>query len=167
MRKDNQMNKIMRTGSPEETEAAAARLAAFLRHHHDGEEKGVVVALHGELGAGKTVFARGFARALGISDPVSSPTFTIVQEYPFPGGIFYHLDLYRIDNSDAALAFGIDEFLYSDDAVSLLEWPERIADILPDHVIHVYLEALSSPEARQIVIEFPSGTEEAGQVVRP
>lgn len=116
--------------SPEETERFAAELAASLA-------PGSVIALHGDLGAGKTVFARGFARGLGITEPVSSPTFTIVQEYSSDRGMLYHLDLYRIDNSDAALAFGADEFLYDRTAFVLLEWPERIADILPPHTLHV------------------------------
>ena len=122
------------TNTPEETEREAARLARAL-------PKGTVVALYGDLGAGKTVFARGFARGLGITEPVSSPTFTIVQEYPRPeGGMLYHLDLYRIDDSDAALAFGVDEFLYDPEAWTLLEWPERIEDILPSGVVRIRLE---------------------------
>lgn len=119
--------------SEQETEAFAAALAEALR-------PGCVLALHGDLGAGKTVFSRGFARGLGVVEPVSSPTYTIVQEYPLPqGGWFFHLDLYRIENSAAALAFGVDEYLAGPSAFALIEWPERIADILPADVIHVHL----------------------------
>ena len=92
------------THSAEETRKLASKIATETPN-------GTVFALDGNLGAGKTVFASGFAAGLGITEPVSSPTFTIVQEYPYAKGMFFHLDLYRIDNPDAALAFGIDEFL--------------------------------------------------------
>lgn len=133
----------VRSDSPEGTEAAAAAIARQL-------PPGTVIALHGTLGAGKTVFARGFARALGIVEPVSSPTFTLVQEYPFPGGMLYHLDLYRIDNSANALAFGVDEYLYDPRAYTLVEWPERIMDILPPHTLHLLLRPLRGQDQREL-----------------
>ena len=133
----------VRSDSPEGTEAAAAALARQL-------PPGTVIALHGTLGAGKTVFARGFARGLGIVEPVSSPTFTLVQEYPFPGGVLYHLDLYRIDNSANALAFGVDEYLYDSHAYTLVEWPERIMDILPPHTLHLLLRPLQGTNQREL-----------------
>ena len=133
----------IRSDSPEGTEAAAAAIARQL-------PPGTVIALHGTLGAGKTVFARGFARALGIVEPVSSPTFTLVQEYPFPGGVLYHLDLYRIDNSTNALAFGVDEYLYDPRAYTLVEWPERIMDILPPHTLHLLLRPLQGANQREL-----------------
>ena len=136
------------TRSPGETEAFAAKLAASLPF-------GSVLALYGDLGAGKTVFARGFARGLNITEPISSPTFTILQEYPIDGKFFYHLDLYRIDNSDAAYAFGIDEFLYAEDAMTLIEWPERIEDILPPHTIRITIEPLDQEDLRRITVDFP------------
>ena len=106
--------KTFETCSPEETETLAAQIAAETR-------PGTILLLRGDLGAGKTAFARGFARGLGITDPVSSPTFTIVQEYVCPDGrMLYHMDLYRINDSDAALAFGIDDFLFADNAISLI-----------------------------------------------
>lgn len=90
-----------------------------------------VVALFGDLGAGKTVLSRGIARGLGIQEPVTSPTFTVVQEYRRPDGQwFYHLDMYRINDEQAALAFGIEEFLFVPTAITLVEWPERIARLL-------------------------------------
>lgn len=134
--------------SEKDTEALAAKLASEL-------PRGSVLAMHGNLGAGKTVFARGFARALGITEPISSPTFTIVQEYPCRNGMFFHLDLYRIDNSDAALAFGIDEFLDTVDSVTLLEWSERITDLLPPNTIHIRLESTDHPNERQITVIWP------------
>ncbi|MEI8248351.1 MAG: tRNA (adenosine(37)-N6)-threonylcarbamoyltransferase complex ATPase subunit type 1 TsaE [Lentisphaerota bacterium] len=119
--------------SEQETEDFAAAMAETL-------PPGTVIALHGDLGAGKTVFSRGFARGLGISEPVSSPTYTIIQEYPLDrGGWFFHLDLYRIENSASALAFGVNEYLDEPAAYTMIEWPERIADILPAHTIHVHL----------------------------
>ncbi len=141
---------IIETHSPGETEAFAAKLAASLPF-------GSVLALYGNLGAGKTVFARGFARGLGITEPISSPTFTIVQEYPVNGKYFFHLDLYRIDNSDAAYAFGIDEFLYDQNAMTLLEWPERIEDILPEKTIKLTVEHAPeiTDESRKITITYP------------
>ncbi len=102
-----------------------------------GVGPGAVIALRGSLGAGKTVFARGFASGLGINCAVTSPTFTIVQEYPVPAvgdgspEWLYHLDLYRIPDESAALAFGIEDFLGVSYAVKLIEWPERIEGLLP------------------------------------
>ena len=136
------------THSADETRALAAKIATETPN-------GTVFALNGDLGAGKTVFARGFARGLNITEPISSPTFTILQEYPIDGKFFYHLDLYRIDNSDAAYAFGIDEFLYAEDAMTLIEWPERIEDILPPHTIRITIEPLDQEDLRRITVDFP------------
>ena len=134
--------------SEEETERFAARFGSAL-------PRGSVVALHGDLGAGKTVFARGFARGLGVTGAVSSPTYTIVQEYDLAGGgRFYHLDLYRIADERAALGFGVDEFLDDPRSITLLEWPERIAGLLPDDAVRVELKHRSAEE-REIRIVRP------------
>ena len=142
------MKQVYYTNSADETRELAAKIAAETPN-------GTVFALDGNLGAGKTVFASGFARGLGITEPVSSPTFTIVQEYPRANGMFFHLDLYRIDNPDAALAFGIDEFLYASDAISLVEWPERIDGLFPPGTIRVAIERTDREETRKITIEIP------------
>ncbi len=142
------MKQVYYTNSADETRELAAKIAAETPN-------GTVFALDGNLGAGKTVFASGFARGLGITEPVSSPTFTIVQEYPRAEGMFFHLDLYRIDNPDAALAFGIDEFLYASDAISLVEWPERIDGLFPPGTIRVAIERTDREETRKITIEKP------------
>jgi len=120
-----------------QTETIAAGLAARL-------PRGSVVCLNGDLGAGKTVFSRGFARGLGITEPISSPTYTIVQEYKLlDRGFLYHLDLYRIGNSVSALAFGVDEFLNDNNSIALVEWPERIADIVPPGATVINIRHLS------------------------
>ena len=136
------------THSADETRNLASKIAAETPN-------GTVFALDGNLGAGKTVFASGFAAGLGITEPVSSPTFTIVQEYPYAKGMFFHLDLYRIDNPDAALAFGIDEFLYASDAISLVEWPERIDGLFPPGTVRVTIERTKQEETRKITVEKP------------
>lgn len=137
-------NKFIST-SEEQTEKIAAKLAAKL-------STGSVIALHGNLGCGKTVFARGFARALGVTDYVTSPTFTIVQEYPLADDRrLYHLDLYRIGNEDDAIAFGIDEYLLDTEAFCLLEWPTRIKELWPDNVIEIFFEHIDE-ETRSIRI---------------
>ncbi|MDD3886967.1 MAG: tRNA (adenosine(37)-N6)-threonylcarbamoyltransferase complex ATPase subunit type 1 TsaE [Victivallaceae bacterium] len=138
--------KTLISRSEVETEAFAENLAKQL-------PGGTVIALDGDLGAGKTVFARGFARGLGITEPVSSPTYTIVQEYKLPsGGMFYHLDLYRISNAVSALAFGVDEFLNDPDAYALVEWPERIDNIMPPHTLRIKIKHLSDTERELTVI---------------
>ena len=142
------MKQVYYTNSAEETLELAAKIAAETPN-------GTVLALDGNLGAGKTVFASGFARGLGITEPVSSPTFTIVQEYPRANGMFFHLDLYRIVEPEAALAFGIDEFLYASDAISLVEWPERIEGLFPPGTIRVAIERTDREETRKITIEKP------------
>ena len=141
------MKKQYKTYSTDETKAVAAELAAQT-------PPGSVYSLHGDLGAGKTVFASGFARALGITEAVSSPTFTIVQEYPFERGMFFHLDLYRIDDSRSALAFGVDEFLDDPGSIALVEWPERIADILPAEAVRIEIRHLSD-SGREICVTRP------------
>ena len=134
--------------SEAETEAAGAALAHELA-------PGSVVLLCGDLGAGKTVFSRGFARGLGVVEPVSSPTYTIVQEYALADGKhLYHMDLYRICDEHAALGFGVDEFLDDPGAISLVEWPERIAGLLPDDAVRVELKHLSNEE-REIRVVMP------------
>ena len=123
--------RIIISENEDDTENLAAGIAA-------GLSPGSVVLLRGDLGAGKTVFARGFARGLGIVEPVSSPTYTIAQEYPLPnGGRLCHLDLYRINGAEAALAFGVDEYLDDPGSFVLIEWPERIESLLPATAITV------------------------------
>ena len=142
-------NQVISTGSREESEQFGEALARAL-------PPGSVVAMYGTLGAGKTVIARGFAKGLGITEAVSSPTYTIVQEYDIPNTDqrFYHLDLYRIADEHAALGFGVDEFLCDDEAWTLLEWPVRIEKILPPEVITLSIEPLDD-QTRQIRLEIP------------
>lgn len=111
------------SNSEEETEEIAYNIAKKT-------SVGTIVALRGNLGAGKTVFARGFARGLEIDDIISSPTFTLVKEYQIDKlNWLYHLDLYRISDADSALIFGIDEYMNDPNAIVLIEWPERIDEL--------------------------------------
>lgn len=130
-------NKTIISGSEQETENFATELAVTM-------PIGSVIALHGDLGAGKTVFARGFACGLKLEEPVSSPTYTIIQEYKVGAGWFFHLDLYRITDENAALAFGVDEYLEDPTAWAIIEWPERILGILPEHTLHLQIKYLNS-----------------------
>jgi tRNA threonylcarbamoyladenosine biosynthesis protein TsaE len=110
------------TASPAETEALAERLAAHLA-------AGDVVAVSGELGAGKTTFVRGAARALGVTEPVSSPTFTIGHRYDAPVPVA-HLDLYRISGLDPEEWGDLEP--YFDGSIAFVEWPEHGGDWLPE-----------------------------------
>ena len=134
------------THSPAETALAAKEIAGEL-------SPGSVIALHGDLGAGKTVFSCAFAKALGVTEHVSSPTFTIVQEYALDRNLMlYHLDLYRIDNTEAALAFGVDEFLYDKNAYTLVEWPERIdRKLFPKNTLHLHIDRGENIETDRVL----------------
>ena len=113
-----------------------------------------VVTLSGDLGAGKTVFSRGFARALGVEGPISSPTFTIVQEYDIKGGLLYHMDLYRIADDEEALSFGIEEYLNDPQSICLIEWPQRLSWLLPEDTIRVEIQHISENQRK---IHYPEG----------
>ncbi len=119
---------------------------------------GTVIALDGDLGAGKTVFSRGFARGLKITEPISSPTFTIVQEYeltnfPTTPAWLFHLDLYRLDGFHAALAFGIEEFINEPNAFTLIEWPVRIKELLTTNYLKISIKHVNE-EQRQITLQY-------------
>jgi tRNA threonylcarbamoyladenosine biosynthesis protein TsaE len=135
--------RIVQSGSPEETEAIAAELAATL-------SPGTCIALSGELGAGKTRFVRGLVRGLGGSERmVSSPTFVLLNVYPARLTV-YHLDAYRVSAEDIE-AIGFAELL-EQDGVVVLEWPERAEVLLPARRIDVRIETVGECE-RTIRIE--------------
>ena len=132
------------TRSPEETKRLAAELADRLR-------PGNVIALHGDLGAGKTCFVQGLAEALGIRRPVNSPTYTLISEYDGNFRLF-HIDLYRIKSETEALNLGLDEYL-NGQGVTAIEWAERAISLLPLDTIHIRMEPGQKPEERIITIE--------------
>jgi len=133
------------TESPDETKAFAADLAKKLK-------PGSVLALHGDLGSGKTCFVQGLAEAVGVTEIVNSPTFTIINEYR---GRFrlYHVDLYRINSSAEAEALGMDDFLEGD-GITAIEWPEFFSSLLPKSAIHIYFEFVNA-NRRRIKIHLP------------
>ena len=98
-----------------------------------------IFAFFGQMGAGKTTFIKAICRALGVEDDVNSPTFTIVNEYRSAKGFpVYHFDFYRINNIAEALDIGTDEY-FGGDGICLIEWPEKISEILPDDCFKVYV----------------------------
>ena len=122
------------SNSPAETEALGEALAAKLK-------PGSVIAYTGDLGAGKTAFTRGLARGLGVTARVTSPTFTIVNEYKSAKGFpVYHFDFYRISKISEAYDIGIDEY-FGGEGLCLIEWPEKIKEILPDDCFQVFVYA--------------------------
>jgi len=106
---------------------------------------GEIFALHGVLGSGKTQLVKGLVRGLGYRGPVTSPTFTLVHEYLGGRLPIYHLDLYRIQGENEAIEIGIEEYIPSD-GVTVIEWPERIAALLPPQTMHWELEVVSLTE---------------------
>jgi tRNA threonylcarbamoyladenosine biosynthesis protein TsaE len=135
-------SRVFTTRDPAETRALAARLAAVAR-------AGDLVCLVGELGAGKTQFAKGFAVGLGITDTVSSPTFVLMAEYVGRLPMF-HLDLYRIDDAADAVSGGLlDERQV--EGVTLVEWAERLGDALPAGRLDVLIDG-TGDEPRRITL---------------
>jgi tRNA threonylcarbamoyladenosine biosynthesis protein TsaE len=125
------------------TSALAARLAAVAR-------PGDLIALRGELGTGKTSFARAFIRARGGDEAVPSPTFTLVQIYDLPGGAIWHFDLYRLRAPQEAWELGIEDAFR--DGISLIEWPERLAALLPARHLCVALDSGATAGARRATL---------------
>ena len=123
---------VIETYSPEETFALGEKMG---REAKPGE----VYTLIGDLGVGKTVFTQGIASGLGITEPVSSPTFTIVQVYEEGRMPFYHFDVYRIGDVEEMDEIGYEDYIYGD-GVSLIEWANLIEEILPEHYTEIKIE---------------------------
>ena len=125
----NMTEKIIETYSPEET-------FAFARETGAKTGPGEVFVLTGDLGAGKTVFTQGFAAGLAVTEPVNSPTFTILQVYEGGRCPLYHFDVYRIGDISEMEEIGYEDCFYGE-GVSLIEWGDLIEEILPDHYVKV------------------------------
>lgn len=134
---------VFTSTSPEETLSLGAKIALKAA-------SGDVICLFGDLGAGKTHFAKGFASALGIpAGEVDSPTFVLIQEYE--GSLpLYHFDAYRIESLEEARRLGMEEYFYGD-GICLIEWPERIAGILPETRTEVHF-AHTGPNERRVEV---------------
>ena len=131
--------------SEAETGQIVARLAPLL-------SPGDVVALRGDLGAGKTVIVKAIAAALGATGPVTSPSFTLMNRYDTPAMPIYHFDFYRIGSAVEALGIGVDEYLQGD-GVCLIEWPEKIEQLLPDSYYDISIgipDYAGSPHLRRL-----------------
>lgn len=130
----------MITNSERETIAFAERYAHTL-------QPGDVVLLNGELGAGKTVFVKGVAKALGIEDEIVSPTYAYMNDY---GGKLYHFDCYRLKDGGQAEALGLCDYFYAG-GVCVIEWAENISSVLPDNCKTVTIEKTGGEE-RKIIL---------------
>ena len=106
-----------------------------------------LIAFHGNMGAGKTTFIHALCEVKGVKDVVGSPTFSIINEYYFPSGKIFHIDLYRLKDEEEAIRAGVEDCLYSDH-ICLVEWPEKAASILPDNTIHIYINAIDTATRR-------------------
>ncbi len=133
--------------SENQTRRLGMRLAALLN-------PGDVLALVGDLGSGKTRWVQGICRGLNVTDPVISPTFTLVNEYQGRWPI-YHIDLYRLSDASEVLTFGLEDYLYGS-GISLIEWADRAGEFMPDNYLTVELYHLE--ETKRRVVLRPQGT---------
>lgn len=144
------MKQIFTTSSEAETISIAGSFA-------QGLERGDVVALYGELGAGKTQFVKGVSQALGVQESVTSPTFVILNRYAGKGSqgeelLVYHLDLYRVKSLEEIYDIGYEEFFYGN-GICLIEWADLLGDLLPANRYDVTLKHGATEQQRQIEID--------------
>ena len=130
------------------TTVLAARISALA-------EIGDVIALKGDLGSGKTSFARSFIRARGGEEEVPSPTFTLVQIYEVGQAAIWHFDLYRLKSPEEALELGIEDAF--SEGISLIEWPERLGSLLPHRRLEIEFLFGDQPDSRQALIDAGQG----------
>ncbi len=134
-----------KTNSYEETARIANRFAQTLK-------SGDVVLLYGEMGVGKTVFTKGLCQGLGVTDYVTSPTFTVVNEYDGAENMVYHFDLYRIEDEDELIEIGFEEYLKAE-AICVIEWPQNAKNSMPKHHYRVTIKRTDTENQRNIIIE--------------
>ena len=132
------------SNSTEETHAIARELLPALPPN-------AVIALHGELGSGKTCFVQGLANAMDIKRPITSPTFTIINEYPNPEAPLYHIDLYRIQDPNELTALGFEDYLEKN-GIKAIEWAERAQDLIPVDAVHINFETGEEPNTRILTV---------------
>jgi tRNA threonylcarbamoyladenosine biosynthesis protein TsaE len=133
-------------------EAALARFGAeFARSLRPPPP--VVVAMAGDLGTGKTTLVRAIARALGVTEPVTSPTFALVHRYAGVATTVYHVDAYRLRRAADAADLGLDDMLGEPDSVVLIEWPERLGDALPPVTHRIALAYTEDPLVRELEVD--------------
>ena len=137
------VNQVSLSRSPEETEVVGRALAQKLK-------AGDVVALWGELGAGKTCLVRGLAQGLGLGQAVTSPTFTLINEYPGPCPL-YHFDLYRLKGPAELEDLGCDDYFFGI-GICVLEWAQKALEILPAERWEVRIEILADEQRRITII---------------
>ena len=130
--------------SPAETERLGKELAQNIR-------AGAVLALHGELGSGKTQFVKGVVAGLGSATAVTSPTFTIIHEYPGGRLPAYHFDFFRVEDRQSAERLGLDDYFF-DDGVCVIEWADRFRDLIPPNAQWISFE-LKSDNQRAIIFQ--------------
>ncbi len=132
--------------SPQATEALCQELLPLLT-------PGTVVAFFGDLGSGKTFMIRSLCQKLGCQEPVTSPTFTIMQQYTAANGTpVYHFDFYRLESTLELSNIGLEEFML-DDGITFIEWAEKVTEVLPPHRLEIHLQfGEGKPEARKITI---------------
>jgi tRNA threonylcarbamoyladenosine biosynthesis protein TsaE len=124
-------------------EGAAKRLLEFNKQNK-------IFVFYGDMGAGKTTFIKAICAELGVKDTVSSPTFSIVNEYVGNGNTIYHFDFYRIKSIQEAFDIGYEEYFYSGD-ICLIEWPEKVQELLPEHYVKIQITTLE-PDKRLMSI---------------
>ncbi len=133
---------IYETKSPEETQDLAETIIKKFPPY--GQKKALVIALEGELGAGKTTFVQGFAGLLGIKSKIKSPTFTLMKSYKIPVSgnyeFLYHIDCYRLKNYKDLVPLGIKDILDNPKNIVLIEWAERVKEILPGKFIKIHID---------------------------
>jgi tRNA threonylcarbamoyladenosine biosynthesis protein TsaE len=126
------------SNSPDETESFGGKFAGSVK-------PGGVLALTGELGSGKTQFAKGLAAALGASTPATSPTFTLIHEYSGGRLPIYHFDFFRIEDRQEAERLGLDEYFFGD-GVSVIEWADRFPELIPESARWISFETKSETQ---------------------
>ena len=133
--------------------SSAGSMEIFGKTFAEKIKLGTVICLQGDLGSGKTTFAKGFAKGLGIKEHVTSPTFKIVSEYNIESGILFHIDCYRLGSYMEFIELDAERFLYSDNGITLIEWPENIYEIIPKDVIYINFNLGENENCRNLTVK--------------
>jgi len=139
------MNYIISSRSTEDTIAMGIAISSGIT------KKGIVIALHGDLGSGKTCFVKGLAKGMGWEGTVTSPTFTLIHEYR-TGKVLFHIDLYRLEKIDDLFAIEMEDCFHDGD-ITAVEWAEKAALYLPEHTIHFFFRITEKDRERIIEIK--------------